>query len=53
MVYAYHTIFAAYGIWLPNDPGGSWSDFVRSCEADTRCAIRYVAENPENEGRPQ
>lgn len=25
MVLAYHTIFAAYGFWLPNDPRGSWS----------------------------
>lgn len=30
MVKAYHVIFCAYGFWLPNDPRGSWSDFVRS-----------------------
>ena len=30
MVLAYHIIFTAYGFWLPNDPRGSWSDFVRS-----------------------
>jgi REP element-mobilizing transposase RayT len=28
MVRWYHTIFTAYGFWLPNDPRGSWSDFV-------------------------
>jgi REP element-mobilizing transposase RayT len=25
---AAHVIFGAYGFWLPNDPRGSWSDFV-------------------------
>lgn len=30
MIRAYHAIFTAYGFWLPNDPRGSWSDFVRS-----------------------
>ena len=29
---ATHLIFGAYGFWLPNDPRGSWSDFVGSCE---------------------
>ncbi len=32
MVLAYHVIFGAYGFWLPNDPRGSWSDFVASWE---------------------
>lgn len=32
MVLGYHLIFSAYGFWLPNDPRGSWSDFVRSWE---------------------
>ena len=32
MVLAYHVIFTAYGFWLPNDPRGSWSDFVRNWE---------------------
>jgi REP element-mobilizing transposase RayT len=32
MVLAYHLIFGAYGFWLPNDPRGSWSDFVASWE---------------------
>jgi len=25
---AAHVIFGTYGFWLPNDPRGSWSDFV-------------------------
>ena len=29
-VLGYHVIFSAYGFWLPNDPRGSWSDFVGS-----------------------
>ncbi len=32
MVIAYHAIFTAYGFWLPNDPRGSWSDYIRSWE---------------------
>src|SRR4051812_48969116 len=32
MVHWYHAIFSAYGFWLPNDPRGSWSDFVGSWE---------------------
>ena len=32
MVVGYHVIFTAYGFWLPNDPRGSWSDFVGSWE---------------------
>src|SRR3954468_15395313 len=31
-VLAYHLIFSAHGFWLPNDPRGSWSDFVRAWE---------------------
>lgn len=30
MVRAYHLVLTCYGFWLPNDPRGSWSDFVRS-----------------------
>jgi len=30
MIIAYHVIFGMYGFWLPNDPRGSWSDFVAS-----------------------
>src|SRR6201994_756296 len=32
MVLASHIILTAYGFWLPNDPRGSWSDFVRAWE---------------------
>jgi len=32
MIIAYHSILSAYGFWLPNDPRGSWSDFVRRWE---------------------
>ncbi|MFQ5731258.1 MAG: transposase [Planctomycetaceae bacterium] len=32
MVIASHVIFSAYGFWLPNDPRGSWSDFVGAWE---------------------
>src|SRR5262249_28158145 len=32
VILAYHVIFGAYGFWLPNDPRGSWSDFVASWE---------------------
>jgi len=32
MVHGFHVIFGAYGFWLPNDPRGSWSDFVGSWE---------------------
>src|SRR3954453_5061334 len=28
MIAGYHVIFGAYGFSLPNDPRGSWSDFV-------------------------
>jgi REP element-mobilizing transposase RayT len=32
MVHGYHVIWGTYGFWLPNDPRGSWSDFVASWE---------------------
>src|SRR5256885_5240231 len=32
LIRAYHLIITAYGFWLPNDPRGSWSDFVRAWE---------------------
>jgi len=31
-VIAFHVIVTAYGFWLPNDPRGSWSDWVRAFE---------------------
>lgn len=32
MVLASHVIFSVYGFWLPNDPRGSWSEFVGAWE---------------------
>ena len=32
MVIASHVIFSARGFWLPNDPRGSWSEFVGAWE---------------------
>ncbi|MEX0979202.1 MAG: hypothetical protein WDZ48_10135 [Pirellulales bacterium] len=32
MIRAYHVIWGTYEFWLPNDPRGSWSDFVASWE---------------------
>jgi REP element-mobilizing transposase RayT len=32
MIVAYHVSFSAYGFWLPNDPRGSWSEFVGKWE---------------------
>src|SRR6476619_5785623 len=32
VVLGYHIIFSAYGFWLPNDPRGSWSEFVGAWE---------------------
>jgi REP element-mobilizing transposase RayT len=32
MVIGYHVVIGAYGFWLPNDPRGSWSEFVGSYE---------------------
>jgi REP element-mobilizing transposase RayT len=32
MVLGSHVVFCVYGFWLPNDPRGSWSDFVGAWE---------------------
>ena len=32
MVLGYHIILSAYGFWLPNDPRGSWSEWIRKWE---------------------
>lgn len=54
MVLGYHIIITTYGFWLPNDPRGSWSDFVRSWELrrfgratkiDTRRSVAAVQHN--------
>jgi len=53
-VLAAHIIATAYGFWLPNDPRGSWSDFVASWEllrfgratkVNTRASVAHVAHN--------
>jgi REP element-mobilizing transposase RayT len=50
MIVGYHIIFGVYGFWLPNDPRGSWSDFVGSWElirygrattTSERCSLAY------------
>jgi REP-associated tyrosine transposase len=58
MVLAYHVIFGAYGFWLPNDPRGSWSEFVASWElfrfggkATTTTETRSVAHRPHDRKR--
>jgi REP element-mobilizing transposase RayT len=52
MIRAFHCIFTAYGFWLPNEPRGSWSNFVASWDllqfgpatkVDTRRSIAKVA----------
>ena len=56
MVLAYHVIFTTYGFWLPNDPRGSWSEFVGSWElfrfgkaskVITRRSVAHVEHNRE------
>ncbi len=32
MVLGYHAIMSFYGFWLPNDPRGSWSTWIRRWE---------------------
>lgn len=32
MILTFHSIISTYGFWLPNEPRGSWSDFVASWE---------------------
>jgi len=52
MVLAYHIIITAYGFWLPNDPRGSWSDFIGAWELlkygrATKTTLRHsLAKNP-------
>ena len=46
MVIGSHVIFGAYGFWLPNDPRGSWSDFVGSWDL-----FRYGAATKTTERR--
>ncbi len=60
MVLAYHVIFGAYGFWLPNDPRGSWSEFVASYDlfrfagAATKTTERHsLAHRPHDRERRQ
>jgi REP element-mobilizing transposase RayT len=53
MVLGYHLIFGTYGFWLPNDPRGSWSEFVGAWEifraggrATKTCSRRSLAYDP-------
>lgn len=54
MVLGSHVIFGAYGFWLPNDPRGSWSNFVGAWElfrygqATKTTETRSVAYRPHN-----
>lgn len=54
MIHGFHVILSAYGFWLPNDPRGSWSDWVRSWDllrygsatkVDSRASVAHVSHN--------
>lgn len=32
MIHGYHVVLPMYGFWLPNDPRGAWSDYIRKWE---------------------
>ena len=57
MTIAWHVVLGAYGFWLPNDPRGSWSDFVSSPalsrfgEATKVQARRSLAREPHDHRR--
>lgn len=44
MVHAYHVILTAYGCWLPNDPRGSWSEFIGKWELNQYGRTTYGQE---------
>ena len=57
MVVGYHVSFSAYGFWLPNDPRGSWSNFVGKWElyraagkATRTTETRSLARRPHDRG---
>lgn len=58
-VIAYHVSFGAYGFWLPNDPRGSWSDYVRSQKllkhgpATKTNELRSLARDPHDHAKRQ
>lgn len=51
----FYLIISAYGFWLPNDPRGSWSDFVkawelRKCGMATKVGDRFdYSKDPHDE----
>ncbi len=57
MIRAYHVIMTTYDFWLPNDPRGSWSNWVRQWElyafgAATKVETRRsVAKQPHDRQR--
>jgi REP element-mobilizing transposase RayT len=57
VIHAFHVIFCFYGFWLPNDPRGSWSDFVWSWEllkfgkATKVTTSRSLAHDPHDRSR--
>ncbi len=57
MIHGYHVIFGAYGFWLPNDPRGSWSDFVGEWEltrfGNTTKSIERIELTPEQVSQRQ
>ncbi len=44
MIHGYHVILPMYGYWLPNDPRGSWSEFIRKWELVQFGPIRFGTE---------
>jgi len=57
MIHGYHVILGAYGFWLPNDPRGSWSDFVGRWElvrfGRSTKSLERLALTPEDERERQ
>jgi len=55
MVLGYHIIFSTYGFWLPNDPRGSWSEFVgawdlfRAAGKATKTDVRHSVASREHD----
>jgi len=46
MIHGYHVILPMYGVWLPNDPRGSWCDVIWKWEL-----LRYGKANPSPDRR--
>ena len=47
MIIAYHTIFATYGTWLPNDPRGSYSATVFDDKLKALGSVQYGRQDPQ------